>query len=180
MFLRKSGSSREPLPVAMIGLRMGERVVQIGLSDVRLMIALAAKPGISGRSALIVNDDSDAVRAQAAAADAGTLIETYVTRDTLPFDDAAFDVAIVHGGDAPLAECHRVLRDGGRLVIVESGTRAGLAALLHSKRQPAGDPAATVAAVQRAGFKAVRLLADKEGYRFIEGVRAKAAPADGR
>ena len=172
MFLRKSASPREPLPVAMIGLRMGDRVVQIGLADVRLMIALAVKPGISGRSAVIVNDDREAVRAQSAAAEAGTLIETHVATGTLPFDDAAFDVAIIHGVDAPLAECHRVLRDGGRLVVIEPGTRAGLAALLHSK-EPAGDPAATIAAAHRAGFKAVRLLADKEGYRFIEGVRAQ-------
>lgn len=153
---------------------MGDRVVQIGLTDVRLMIVLAAKPGISGRSALIVSNDRDVVRAQSAAANAGTLIETHVAKTTLPFEDGAFDVAIVHGVDAPLAECHRVLREGGRLVVVEPGTRTGLTALLRSRREPAGDADATIAAARRAGFKAVRLLADKEGYRFIEGVRPTA------
>ena len=64
MFLRKSGHAREPLPVAMIGLRMGERVLQVGLANLHLMTTLAAKPGISGRSALIVGDDRDLVRAQ--------------------------------------------------------------------------------------------------------------------
>jgi SAM-dependent methyltransferase len=175
MFLRKSASSREPLPVAMIGVRMGERVVQIGLADVRLMITLAAKPGISGRSALVVRDDRDAVRAQSAAADAGTLIETHVTHDAFPFDEESFDVAIMHDADGPLAECHRVLRAGGRLVVIEPGSRAGLAALLQrGRREPAGGSNATIAALQRAGFKAVRMLADKDGYRFIEGLRARA------
>ena len=171
MFLRKSASSREPLPVVMIGLRMGDRAVQIGLADERLMIALASKPGISGRSVVIVDDDREAVRAQSVAADAGTLIETYVATVALPLDDGAFDVAIVHRADARLAECHRVLRDGGRLVVVGPGTRAGLAALLPSKSEPPGNAETTIARVEAAGFKAVRLLADKEGYRFIEGVR---------
>jgi SAM-dependent methyltransferase len=171
-FLRKSAHAREPLPVAMIGLRMGERLLQIGLGDVPLMIALAAKPGISGRSALIVQTDPDLVRAASAAAEAGILLEGHVASDTFPFDDDSFDVAIVHAVGASLAECHRVLRSGGRAVALEPGTREGLAAWFRpsaSAKTSAG-PGLTVA-LQEAGFSAVRLLADREGIRFIEALK---------
>jgi SAM-dependent methyltransferase len=169
-FLRKSTTAREPLPVAMIGVRMGERVVQIGLVDLRLMTTLAAKPGLSGRSAIVLADDRDLVRAQSAAAEAGILIEAHVARDAYPFDTGTFDVAIVHGVTDSLREVHRVVREGGRAVVVEAGTRTGLSALLGSGR-PATSADATMAALESAGFRAARLLADKEGYRFIEALR---------
>ena len=171
-FLRKSATAREPLPVAMIGVRMGERVVQIGLVDLRLMTTLAAKPGLSGRSAIIVTEDRDMERAQSAAADAGVLIEARVARDAYPFDAGSFDVAIVHGVTDSLGEVHRVVREGGRVVVVEPGTRTGLAALLGSGG-PTISADATIRALESAGFRAVRLLADKEGYRFIEAIRGR-------
>ena len=168
MFLRKSGRAREPLPVAMIGLRMGERVLQVGLANLHLMTTLAAKPGISGRSALIVGDDRDLVRAQSAAADAGLLLEAHVARDTFPFDDESFDVAIVHGTEGSLLECYRVLRQGGRLIALEPGTREGLSAWFR----PAPAPETGMrAGLERAGFGPVRVLADREGLRFIEGLK---------
>jgi SAM-dependent methyltransferase len=179
MFLRKSGPAREPLPLAMIALRIGERVLQIGLADERLMTALASKPGISGRSALIVREDRDVVRAQSAAADAGLLLEAHVSRDTFPFGDQSFDVVIVHAPEPPdertLAESLRVLRDGGRVVVLEPGTREGIASWWRSK-PPAeaggsGGAASTSRALERAGFRPVRLLADREGVRFFEGLK---------
>ena len=184
MFLRKSTSTRDPLPVAMSGVRMGERLLQVGLADARVMTMLASKPGISGRAALIARDDREATRAQSAAAGAGILIEVHVARDRFPFDDGSFDVAIVHGTGAlstladedratMFRECFRLLRTGGRVLVFEAGTRGGLAALLSTQRGRASDPNATMAALKRGGFHSVRVLADREGYRFIEGLRTK-------
>ena len=182
MFLRKSASTREPLPLAMSGVRMGERLVQIGLADTRLLTMFASKPGISGRSALVVRDDRDATRALSAAADEGLLIEVHVTRDRFPFDDDSFDVAVVHATDGSLAaldpgsrlalfaECRRALRVGGRIIVIESGTREGIAAWFRSPA-PAKDSSDTLAALQGARFTAVRPLADREGYRFTEGLK---------
>ena len=45
-FLRKSGL--EQLPVAMSGVRMGERALQIGIDDRSLAGVIAAKVGLSG------------------------------------------------------------------------------------------------------------------------------------
>jgi SAM-dependent methyltransferase len=182
MFLRKSASTREPLPLAMSGVRMGERLVQIGFTDARLWTMLASKPGISGRSAVVVRDDRDAIRAQSAAANEGVLLEVHVSRDRFPFDDGSFDVAIVHGTDnslatldqsarvALLAECHRALRVGGRVIVLEPGTREGIAAWFRSSSPPK-DAGGGIADLEGARFAAVRLLADREGYRFTEGLK---------
>ncbi|MGH9314074.1 MAG: hypothetical protein ACRD1S_12870, partial [Vicinamibacterales bacterium] len=63
----------------------------------------------------------------------------------------------------------RVLRAGGRAVVVEPAPRGGLAALVR----PQSDPQYSAEEwLRSAGFKAVRVLAERDGQRFIEGVRA--------
>jgi ubiquinone/menaquinone biosynthesis C-methylase UbiE len=186
-FLRKSSVEREPLPVTMTGVRMGERVLQIGLADARLASLLAAKPGLSGHAALVVADEQMADRARAVAAEAGLLVDVHVALvHALPIADQTFDVVIVHDAAtllaslaaparaAAMAESARVLRSGGRLIALEAGTATGIRGLLR-RTQPT-DPAydasgGTAAVLQAAGLRAVRLLADRDGYRFIEGLK---------
>ena len=64
MFLRQSTVGREPLAIAMSGVRMGERLLQIGMDTPVVTGLLAAKPGLSGESAMVVPDDATAVSAQ--------------------------------------------------------------------------------------------------------------------
>jgi ubiquinone/menaquinone biosynthesis C-methylase UbiE len=186
-FLRKSTTEREPLAVTMIGARMGDRVLQIGLGEPRLTTTIAARPGLSGHSAIVVHDPQEAERARATAGEAGLLVDVHVApMSALPLSDATFDVVIIHGAATALApldpaaraqavgESRRVLRGGGRLIALEPGTPGGLRAVLqrgaapHPEYEAAGGTAAVLAA---AGFKAVRLLADREGYRFFEGTK---------
>lgn len=180
--------ARDPLALTMSGVRMGERVLQIGVDDPRLAGAIAAKVGLSGHAAIAVGSEAEAHRARKGSADSGGLADVHVTGfDTLPFAAQEFDVIVVHSRGGRLAaldaggrlallhECHRVLRPGGRLVAVEPGPRSGLRALLE--RTPAADPAyeqsgGTLAALGAAGFKPVRTLGEREGYRFTEGFRA--------
>ena len=82
-FLRRSNLER--LPVAMSGVRMGERALQIGIDDPSLASAIAAKVGLSGHAALAVNDDRTAAKARSAAATAGVLVDVLVT----PLDSLA-------------------------------------------------------------------------------------------
>jgi ubiquinone/menaquinone biosynthesis C-methylase UbiE len=187
MFLRKTAGGRDPLPLAMSGVRMGERVLQIGVDDARLAGAIAARAGISGHAAMIVADEKAAGRARKGAEDSAALLDVQVGPPrALPYEPASFDVAIVHtvGGliqalgpderSAAFRECHRVLRAGGRLVVIEAGTPTGFSAFFRSG-PPSGAEAAdsaTLAELERAGFRAPRLLADREGYRFIEGLKA--------
>lgn len=187
MFLRKTTIGREPLPLTMSGVRMGERVLQIGIADPSLAGAIAAKVGVSGHAAIAVQDEREAERARAAAADAGALADVQVTPfGTLPFDTGAFDVIVIDGRrdllgslddatrTAGLRECLRVLRPGGRLVAVEAGPRSGLAGLLRSSPKPNAEYASgggTVTALERAGFRAARPLGERDGFRFAEGLK---------
>ena len=83
--------------------------------------------------------------------------------DRLPFEDAAFDVAVVPmpatveslGG--ALADAWRVVRTGGRAMVVAA---AG-----------APESARVIAALGHAGFRAARLLGEREGLAFYESSR---------
>jgi SAM-dependent methyltransferase len=185
MFLRKSAI--EPLPVTMSAVRMGDRVLQIGVDDAAIASTLAAKVGLSGYAAIAVFDEASGWRAQAAAANAGILVDIKVSSPALvPFDGDAFDLVIVHSTRGLLASLHadargaamrewrRVLRHGGRMMTIERGAATGLKALLH---KPAGNEpyeaaGGVVSALEAAGFKPVRLLADREGFKFAEGVKS--------
>lgn len=175
MFLRKSRI--EALPVTMSAVRMGERVLQIGIDDPAVASAIAAKAGLSGNAAMAVVNDDDAARAAHAFASAGILVDVKVTPlETLPFDSDTFDLAVVHAlhgvraSRESMREWHRVLRRGGRLMTIEGGPASGLAAMFKTPRPPAeGD---VVASLETAGFRPVRLLAEREGYRFAEGIKS--------
>ena len=180
-FLRKS--RLEPLPVTMSGVRMGERALQIGIADPTLACAIAAKVGLSGQAAIAVIDDRTAATAHAAAATAGVFLDVQVTPlDSLPFEGDSFDAIVLHAtagalpsledaaGGAMLREGHRVLRTGGRIVIVEGSPRRGLGRWLPARSQPQ-HPGAAVDALRAAGFRAARPLGEREGYRFAEGLK---------
>ena len=77
-FLRKS--TLERLPVAMTGVRMGERALQMGIEDPSLVGAIAAKVGLSGHAVIVVRDEREAARARSAAEKAGALVDVQVRR----------------------------------------------------------------------------------------------------
>ena len=186
MFFRKSNI--EALPITMTGVRMGERLLQIGIDSAHVTGALAAKVGLSGGAALVVTNEKDAARGREAAAKVGALLDVRVVTPlrSLPFDDESYDLIVFHSmngllaGMAPytrvrcLEECHRVLRKGGRLIVFEPEPRGGLGGLFRphdvDAHYVAGGEA--VGALKAEGFKPVRILADREGYRFIEGLKS--------
>ena len=85
MFLRQSSVGREPLAIAMSGVRMGERVLQIGMDTPAVTSLLAAKPGLSGESSIVVADDATAARARRAVAETNALVNIGVhALDALP------------------------------------------------------------------------------------------------
>ena len=166
---------------------MGERLLQIGVDDARLAGQLAAKVGLSGHAAMVVYDEAAASRARAGIADAGVLVDVHVARlDSLPFEPESFDALVVHNMNNLIAsidrvqrtqaigEWRRALRMGGRIVVIEPGARGGIGALLRSG--PKLDieyegTGGTVAALEAGGFRPVRMLGDREGFKFIEGLK---------
>lgn len=177
MFLLRK-PNLEWLPVVMSGVRMGERALQLGVDDPSLVAAIAAKVGLSGHAAVVVDEERRAQKARAAAGKAGALIDVQIAPfDQLPYSDASFDVVVVHAGGTPaliepsgshaLRQALRVLRDGGRVVVIQGGTRG----ILARRRIGDADAAGLTDALSAAGFKAVRVLGNREGYRFSEGLK---------
>lgn len=183
----------DPLAVAMAGVKLGERLLQIGLDDATLAAQIAAKTGLSGSAAHMIASNDEAVRVNRGAKKEGVLVEVRVgTIDRLPFDDHAFDIVVIHSAHGQLAtatadergavlrEARRVLRPGGRLIAIESGTATGLRSMLHST--PAAQAAydaggGTAEGLRTAGFGAVRDLGDREGLKFVEGLTLSDRPA---
>jgi sarcosine/dimethylglycine N-methyltransferase len=179
-WLKKAPS--EPLTVAMAGIKLADRVLVAGCSDRALIAALAIKAGLTGR-ACAVDTDRARVDATARAVERdGALVETFATPLTsLPFEAAAFDVVVlrdvlasaaVSDRQAIVAEAQRVVRPGGRCLVIETSAHSSLGGLLARPVNPeflAGGGAPPL--LLSAGFAAVRTLAEREGLTFVEGVK---------
>jgi ubiquinone/menaquinone biosynthesis C-methylase UbiE len=176
IFFRR-GAGPHDLAVSMIGVKLGDRLLQIGCGDGGLLSALAAKTGLTGRAAAIDPSPDVVTRARRAAERAGVLVEIFsAPPPMLPFDAAAFDVVVLldvlrpippEARVALLREGSRVLRAGGRAIIVEPAPRGGLAALVSPRREATYSPEEWL---RSEGFRAVRTLAEREGLLFVEGV----------
>jgi SAM-dependent methyltransferase len=177
------------LALAMTGVRMGERQLLVG-DNAALFAQLAGKAGLTGHTAVMVGSEQAAARVEAGAAALGVLIEDIrrAALPELPVDAGAFDVAVANAGTWFLAltpveretlahGVYRALRPGGRFVVVEGQPPR----LLGLKRpQPAGlgsfrAAGGAVPLLEAAGFRPVRLLADREGQRFTEGIKVGTA-----
>lgn len=184
MFLRKSRI--EPLPVTMSAVRMGERVLQVGVDDPAVASAIAAKVGLSGNAVIAVINEHEATRAHDAAARVGVLVDVKVTSlASLPFDNDAFDLIVVHSARGLLAsfdvqarlaamrELHRVVRHGGRVMTIEGGVVTGIRSLMRQSRgnEEYESSGGVVRALEAAGFRPVRMLAEREGYKFAEAIK---------
>lgn len=158
----------DPLQVAMTGVRMGERYLQVFCHDAALTRGLATKTGLSGVAALAATDESQAKQARKAADKAGVLIDIKVTApQDLSWDDGAFDMVVVDntgGGfrslseearSLSLADALRVLRPGGRIEFIERADEHG----------------EVTEWLTGAGFRPVRTLAERDGFRFVEGLK---------
>lgn len=182
----RTGQGKHTLAVAMTAVKMGDRFLQIGCTDAALLAAIASKVGLSGRACVAVESEAGAVRSRAGAAQSGMLLEVEVTRfGQLPYEDKSFDVIVIdslqgliaHASPesraAWLREAHRLLVTRGRLVVIERVARPGLAGLFS--RQPV-DPdylasGGAAFALRAEGFGAVRVLAERDGLSFVEGIR---------
>ena len=174
----KSATPQDPLAVVMTGVKLGDRLLVIGCGQPKLVAQLALKPGLTGRTCALDENAAASARAADMALREGALLESETAPYTsLPHNNSAFDIVVVNhalGALPPerraalLNEARRVLRDGGRCVAIEPASRRGLAALIAGSRAAATE---TEAAFTSAGFRAVRILAEREGLAFIEGAR---------
>jgi SAM-dependent methyltransferase len=160
----------DPLHVSMTGVRMGERFLQIGCNNKALLSGLAAKVGLSGSCAVAARDAGQVKLAESIGRNVGALIDIQDIQQgkAWPFEEPVFDLVVVDDTDDGfrgfepsadiLRKAHGALRKGGRIEIIT------LEKSQHGKVdfvQLLGD----------AGFKPVRLLAERDGFRFVEGLK---------
>jgi len=186
MFLKRSDPYL--LVVSMTGVKLGDQLLQVGCAHGGRLAAVAAKVGLSGRAVLVAPDESSAARARKGAAGAGVLVEVEVAPPArLPAKADEFDVAVVDDTAgllgtmraedrvASIREIARVLRPGGRVMIVGAGTRGGLGALLT--RAQSGPPfvasGEAIAALEAEGFRSARVLGEREGLAFVEAIKPR-------
>ena len=170
----------EPLAVTMAAVKLGDRFLSVGVRDPALVAVLAAKAGLTGTACAVDADEVAVTRAAAAIEAAGALAD--VTRapwGTWPYGAGSFDVALIRdvlpaltAGDraSAVAEVLRVLRPGGRVVVIDGAARGRFEWI---KGGSAAGPAAGMAtqALKDAGFAAVRVLAETDGVSYVEGIK---------
>lgn len=156
--------SRYDLPVTMVGVRMGDRLLVLGAHEPALTAALAKVTGLSGGASARAADAAGASRLEAAASEAGVLLEVSSGPPRpLPFADGQLDLVVVDAvgrlPDVDFNEVRRVLRGGGRVLAITRTT-------------PEGGPA--VEALHRtvgATFRAARILDRQHGWAFVEALK---------
>ena len=165
----------------MSGIKLGDRLLVIGGSDVALITALAGKAGLTGRACVV--DESETVRSRTASAveREGVLIETFTAPfHSLPFEEDAFDAIVIRNVLPPLssdlrasavAEARRVCRPGGRCIVLDDGRRGGIAGLVRGRAAAGSGDGDAAPLLTSAGFRGVRTLAEREGLVFVEGVK---------
>jgi ubiquinone/menaquinone biosynthesis C-methylase UbiE len=171
----------DPLAVSMAGAKLGDRVLVVGCGDPRLIAALAAKAGLSGRACAVDESPDVANAAGRVALKEGALIETSsAAPDALPFEHESFDLVVLRdigtrdrqSPAAVVQEAWRVLRPGGRCMVIDTLARGGVSALFGGPSGATASSATEVIEVLKGqGFVAVRTLAERDGLRFIEAVK---------
>jgi ubiquinone/menaquinone biosynthesis C-methylase UbiE len=163
------------LAVSMTGVKLGERLLQVGCGDAGLLAALGAKVGYTGRACAVDADASTAARAAQVAEKAGVLVETaHAPYARLPYDAESFDLVVLRptGTTALLGalqpafpEARRVLRTGGRcIVILDAKARTGAVP---------NAPAESIHLLNEHGFRGARSLAERDDLVFIEALKAR-------
>jgi len=164
------GRSMDPLHVSMTGVRMGERFLQVGVHDKALLAGLAAKVGLSGTSAVAALDGGDAKRARDIGAKVGALIEVHDIDQgrAWPIEDTQFDMVVIDDSQDSfwgidnqaelLRNALRALRPGGRIEVITLVKSVHVQVDFQQR-------------LEAAGFKPVRMLAERGRLRFVEGLR---------
>jgi ubiquinone/menaquinone biosynthesis C-methylase UbiE len=182
MWFRKT-SSRDSLAVTMTGVKLGDRLLAVGVNDVPLIATLATKVGLTGRACVVDADDVRVQRAAELIEREGALVETVrAPWDTLPYESDSFDVAVLRNvlmtmtadiRRGCLSEVSRVLRSGGRILVIEPIARGLFGSFMRTEAAHTEyiQHGGAKAALDAQGFAGVRVLAERGGTVYVEGAK---------
>lgn len=181
MPLFRPGLPAHHTAVAMVGAKPGGRVLVIGAANGALAAELALVTGLNGRTLVVDRSQTAPEQVKAAAARAGALVDYEDAPATmLPLDAGTFDVVVIQQSLAApadrspiVAEATRVLRAGGRVVVIEGTARAGIFGAITRGTPPKADAKSLLETMTAAGLKAVRLLSESEGVAYLEGTKGR-------
>ncbi len=174
----RKGPGPYALAVAISGVKMGERFLEIGSGTPGMFAAIAATVGLTGRACAVVDTDEEKQALETASARAGVLVEVQLASSgRVPHPDASFDAIVVDATSGKgrelrpqvFAEAYRALRVGGRLIIV-TRLRNPIVRVFVTP-PPHEQPAAIEESLRSAAFRPVRQVAEREGLRFVEGMK---------
>ena len=179
--LRKSQGSRA-LELPMAGLKLGKHVLQVRGQDTGLIADLAKIVGLSGQACAVAETEHAEKLFEKSAAAAGVSVEVKVAPvSSLPYEDNCFDLVVIKHvlGELTqnervqcLQETRRVTRIGGRCLVIDPETRGGLGAIFSRQSiDPRYLDGGAQQALKHEGFRAVRILGEREGLRFTEGTK---------
>lgn len=181
MKLFRSGLPPHHTALAMIGAKPGGRVLVIGAANGALAAELALVTGLNGRTLVVDRSAPMRERVRAAAARAGALVDYEdAPASMLPLDADTFDVVVIQhalavAADRPqiVADAARVLRVGGRVIVIEGAPRAGVFGAIARSAAPKTDAEALLQTMNGAGLKAVRVLGESGGMLYMEGTKGR-------
>jgi hypothetical protein len=164
----RRGPSPHQTALAMIGARAGDRVLFAGSPQPALAAEVARVTGLNGRTLVVSATPETDAALQAAAGEAGALVDL---ARTFPAGDVAHDVVVLAMPAGELArdallDAYGALRSGGRLILIAGTRRASLFASKTDVPPPGAD--ATVQWLIDAGGRAARRLATAEGVSYYE------------
>ncbi len=164
----------------MLGAKAGQDVVFLGAAEPDLAAEVARLTGLNGRTVVAAEGPADRRAVEAAAARAGTLVELATAGPEGVGETDTFDLAAVtmkwpdlaaSTRAATLREAFRLVRPGGRIVLVLSVGRARWPAGQRSvPKELAGE---ALDLLSGAGCRAVRLLGEVPGTTYIEAVKPR-------
>jgi len=174
----------------MLGIKTGDRVAQLGRTDLELLAAIAHKIGPSGSIVAMVPDQpsADQMRGESMA---GNIRVEVVPPTNLIRPAAPYDVALVDDTDSlfesvrperrrsVVGELFRVLRPGGTVIVIGRQPRGGMLGALLATASPLS-VADLKGWLTAEGFVSVRLLAAHGELALAEGIKPASvtAPAE--
>jgi ubiquinone/menaquinone biosynthesis C-methylase UbiE len=167
----------------MIGAKAGDEVLVIGAGDAALAAEIARVTGLNGRLVVVDRAEGARARVEAAAGRAGALVEFEDAPPTmLPIDPDSYRIVVIANRLSSLAgsdragccaEACRVLKPGGRLVVIDGARRPGIFGLFSQQSATIAEEE-VLTLLARSGARAGRRLAAVDAVAYYEALKPRA------